>query len=261
MTKSRWFVFTNFNLEFDWVNHYNTYENYRYICYGTEVCPTTGREHQQGWIYLKNPRANLKELRPIHSEVMMGSIDQNDVYCSKQGSLTEFGTKPRQGERKDLDGMMRLVEGGATELELAQTNASLWCQYGRRFEDFRRLLQRRRRWETKVIVFYGPPGSGKTRQAHADGGEDLAVVTFVSGQFFQGYNGESKVLLDDFDHLSMPRQVFLHITDRYPYVANVKNGSVNWAPEVIYITSNYHPREWYGDDEAVLRRISVVEQK
>jgi len=253
---------TNYDLEFDWDTFWDDHPLFKYICWGLETCPKTDRLHQQGWCYLKGPRTEpLNELKPMHTEIMKGSIKQNVKYCSKQNELHEWGVRPRQGARRDLDGMMALVKQGVPEIELAETNASLWCQYGRRWEDYRRLLQVRRTWATKVIVFWGETGTGKTRAVYEKAGDDLAVVTYTKGGFFLGYNGEETVLLDDFDSDAMPRQVFLHITDRYPYVANVKNGSVNWAPKVIYITSNTHPRLWYGEDDAVLRRLSVVEQK
>jgi hypothetical protein len=43
----------------------------------------------------------------------------------------------------------------------------------------------------------------------------------------------------------------------------IKGGFVNWVPKKIWITSNYHPREWYPNakDEhvkALKRRFSKV---
>jgi len=58
--------------------------------FGREICPTTGREHSQGFI------EHDKKIRPVehyktkstHWEKMKGSINDNIRYCSKDGKYT-----------------------------------------------------------------------------------------------------------------------------------------------------------------------------
>lgn len=260
--KSRWWVFTNFNLELDWDLLFQTEDNVKFIAYAVETCPTTQRVHQQGWAYFSNPRARTAGILPnMHCEIMRGNLAQNNAYCEKQNKLITFGREPRQGERRDIAEVFEAIRGGATELELAEANPPQFCQYGRRFEDYRRLLVPKRTWKTEVKVFWGEPGSGKTRRAwDLLGGFDGGVaVSYTAGGFFLGYNGEDRVLIDDFDG-AIPRDLFLQLTDRYPLLINIKNGCCHWCPKLLIITSNSHPSSWYDDFQAILRRLSSVEQ-
>ena len=54
---------------------------------GKEVCPTTGKEHLQGWIAFKkkNRPAALKLPTCIHWEGARGSFEDNLAYCTKEG--------------------------------------------------------------------------------------------------------------------------------------------------------------------------------
>ena len=272
--KSRWWCFTNFDLDFDWNHLFENETCIVYLAYGEEVCPSTGREHQQGWIYFKNSKASTRDiLGTMHAEVMRGNIKQNDAYCSKEGSLIEYGVKPKQGARRDIAAVFEAIREGESELSLAETNPSQWVQYGRRFEDYRRLLVPRRMWKTEVHVYWGETKSGKTHRAwEVTGGRDnpqTVSIGYTSGGFFTNYHGEPNVILDDFDG-NMPRELFLQITDRYPMHVNVKNSSVQWAPKRLIITSNFPPERWYGTydaekgvwvgDAAVMRRLDIVEQ-
>lgn len=71
---------------------------YAYLCYGREVCPTSGRPHWQGYVYLSK-RMYLNGLKgkadgPYHFELAKGSVAQNISYCSKDGKFTEHGVRP-----------------------------------------------------------------------------------------------------------------------------------------------------------------------
>lgn len=259
--KSRWWCFTNFDLDFDWQHWYETNDTVIYIAYGEETCPTTKRLHQQGWFYVKNSIAGTSRILPkIHTEIMRGSIMQNDRYCSKEaGELIELGSKPRQGQRRDLNGVFDLIKDhGTSELELAESNPAQWCQYGRRFEEYRALLVPKRQWKSEVIVFWGPAGSGKTKRAW-EMAPKAASISFHNG-FVIGYKGERDVIIDDFEDRSIPRYLFLQMTDRYPMRVNIKNGDVEWSPQRIFITSNFDPNWWYGGCPAVKRRLDSVDQ-
>lgn len=67
-----------------------------YLGFGSEICPTSGRPHAQGFLQTKSKlRLNsvkrlFGDLNP-HLELMMSSFDDNRTYCSKSGNFTEFG--------------------------------------------------------------------------------------------------------------------------------------------------------------------------
>jgi len=99
MSKNRNFVFT-------WNNYteqsLTLLENYatigaKYVAYAEEIAPTTGTKHLQGYISFSNPKTISQaraKLPGCHIESMLGSIAQNEEYCSKAGTLIEFGQKP-----------------------------------------------------------------------------------------------------------------------------------------------------------------------
>ena len=264
--RNRNYTFTNFDLEALW----DQIPGLQYVAYGVERCPTTGREHQQGYcsfssaVTLKTARARLG----CHVEVMRGTAGQNEAYCSKASALVEWGTRPPgQGHRSDVAAYMGHVAEGKTEYALAVEFPAIWAQYGRRGEDYRRLLAvgdgivtGPRSWDTEVRVWWGPTGTGKTLAALAWLGDAVDDVSFSLGGFVIGYNNRASVLLDDWEPGIVSRGRFLRLTDRYPMTINVKFGSAQWNPRKIAITSNYAPKEWYPGSAAILRRIHEVTQ-
>lgn len=253
----RAWTFTCFDLSFDWQALFENDDSITYLAYAHETCPTTGRHHKQGWLYLRNGVRSLRsKIGTIHHERMYGTFAQNDAYCSKEGDLIEFGRKPRQGERRDIAEIMEAVADGETSLQTAEKTPALWCQYGRRFDEYRRLLIPRRTWKTEVFVYWGEPGTGKTERCWEQA-PDADIVSFANG-FVVGYRGGEDVIFDDFEDSQIPRGLFLQLTDKYPMVINVKNGEMNWAPKRVFITSNFNPKYWYTGCKAVARRLTAV---
>lgn len=63
--------------------------------FGLETCPTTGRQHVQGWMIM-DKHMRFKQLKPmfcetIHWSKAFGTVAQNIEYCSKEGAYTAFG--------------------------------------------------------------------------------------------------------------------------------------------------------------------------
>lgn len=256
--RTRLWRFTNYSLDFDYKKLIG--KKVKYIAYGNEVCPSTGRKHHQGFIYFKSAQRSVKSVAKLLGKCNVGPCDgslrDNQDYCSKEGSLVEFGEKPKQGSRMDIADMMAGVKAGVTEVKLAEECPSLWCQYGKRLEHYRQLLQPRRHWKTEVYVYWGPAGSGKTRQAWEIGGEKMDTVQFANG-FVIGYTNSPNVLIDDFDERSIPRHILLQLLDRYPCKVNVKGSEKEWNPRRIFLTTNDDPQMWWGGDPALQRRLTV----
>lgn len=266
--KTRLWCFTNYDLDFNYQELIDA-DKCRYVAYGLETCPTTGRKHHQGFIWFKNPRGSIKGvanmLGKCHVEPARGRLQDNEKYCSKEGKLVEFGEKPTQGRRSDLAEMMEAVADGVSELDLAEQNPQLWCMYGKRLKEYRMLKQPRRTWKTQVFVFWGASGTGKTRAAWAEGGPDMDDVSFCNG-FIVGYTNAEAVLFDDFrwgdwdkPHKRHERTTFMQLLDRYGKTVNVKNGRAQWNPRRIFITTNINPEFWSNDAETregIMRRIA-----
>ena len=78
----------------------------KYLAYGKEICPSSGKHHWQGFVCYKESRslkAVIKEFSGDHVEIIRGSLESNKKYCGKDGDFKEFGKLPKQGERNDLN--------------------------------------------------------------------------------------------------------------------------------------------------------------
>jgi len=237
-----------------------------------------GTPHYQGYVRFDRQRT-LAIVRQLlvraHWEPAKGSVQANLDYCGKSiGRLSEpvilgFGTlRPGAGntgrkhvKRSDFITLVQespdasiatLLDQGA--LEVMATNPNLLGVL-RGF-----LLQDLRRDGVSCDLFFGLTGCGKSRLA-AHTAPDAFRKT--SGPWWDGYAGESTVILDDFDSDFMSIGDFLRVVDRYPLRVPVKGGFVQLVANRFIITSNHLPAEWYPLAEsrrlaAVLRRIDQV---
>lgn len=261
--KTRLWCFTNFaKLDLDYESLIS--DRVRYIAFGEEKCSSTGRTHHQGFIYFKNPQSSKKNVAKLlhnsHVEQCHGSLFDNETYCSKEGTLQTFGIKPSAGRRTDIIACMDAIKEGVSEVEIAESNPQLWCQYGRRFETYRALLQPKRRWKSEVYVFWGPAGTGKSHEAWRLAGDQADSVKFANS-FAIGYKNAPNVILDDLEPWSIERQTLLQLLDEWPCTVNVKGNSKEWNPRKIYITTNLDPNRWFtGTTQASwMRRLSHVQ--
>lgn len=219
----------------------------------------SGTPHLQGAVTF-NRAYRLTGLKKLHTRAHWEKALTTDptVYCVKEGSEVVINVNnQRQGSRTDLETIRTQLTEGADPMEIATENFSQWVQYGRRFDDYRRLLrtQQVKDWNQPrdVIVLWGTTGTGKTRSAM----EHKPTLVEYDGKF-HGYDGQPVVLFDDFDWRNMPRSIFLRLTDRYPYTLRVMYGTEPWLAGTIYITSNDNPADWYRGDPAVQRRLTYV---
>lgn len=106
-------------------------EKTKYCVYQIEICPTTGKEHFQGYIEFiqKYSMKRVKELfndNKIHLEKRMGSQAQANAYCTKKETRKPdtkpffFGLLQGQGHRTDLDEIFEEIEEGKTTKEILQ---------------------------------------------------------------------------------------------------------------------------------------------
>ena len=80
-------------------------DNMKYLCYGKEICPTTGTPHLQGYVryhsQVQIPLAYFSTFGPHpHLEMAMGTAEENQEYSSKDGDFTEYGELPASQKAK-----------------------------------------------------------------------------------------------------------------------------------------------------------------
>jgi len=248
-------------------------EKMTYLIYQLERGGNAARRHWQCFFVLKNP-ASLHQMKKwfgdrFHFEVardVLASI----AYCTpangKEGVLTpgvEFGTRPSQGKRNDLESVKTLIDEGASMLDVANSNFGAFVRYNRGFALYKSLVdQTPRDFKTEVIVFWGPPGSGKTYHCNelAEGKAFWCMKQNNPTVWWDGYDGQQDVIIEDFKGW-MPHTMFLGITDQYKAGVRTSNmGEINFRSKRIFITSNYHPQDWYQDavPGALERRLTHV---
>lgn len=111
---------------------------------------------------------------------------------------------------------------------------------------------KQRDWHTYTHVYYGPPGTGKTRrakfEAEAKYGADNVfwLPPPENGRlWWDGYNGEPAVIIDEYYGSFMPQTLLQRVCDRYPLRVPTKGSTVPLLAKEIWITSNFEPVSWY----------------
>jgi len=66
--------------------------------------------------------------------------------------------------------------------------------------------------------------------------------------WWEGYDGQSVVIMDDFYGKSITIDDFKRWVDKYPCKVNIKNGSSQLLARRIYVTSNAGWKTWWGAD-------------
>jgi hypothetical protein len=154
-----------------------------YLAYAKEICPSTVKEHWQGFAYAKS-RMSLavwcKLFPGAHIESMISDFKANEKYCSKEGQLIEHGVRPRQGERSDLNELKVHLDAGSKPLDIAEDDDGMFSVVARHHK-FAEIYSQHKRRKTlahdrtvpEVYVRIGPPGTGKTKWMDDTYGDQL----------------------------------------------------------------------------------------
>lgn len=244
-----------------------------YLVCQVERAPETGHVHVQGYIQFKAPMrmAALKKLcDSAHWEPRFGTHDQAKAYCMKEDSRVngpwELGQElGGQGKRNDLEAIVNLVKAKRTNLEIFDEVGSAAARWGKQIcfarftfseSDSDRQLQ-----GVRVLVLYGATGAGKTYAAInlIAGGKDYYICEAPSHKdskvWFDGYETQKTLILDDFEGSFCAYRYLLRLLDKYKLKIEVKGGHAWACWTTVVITSNIHPSGWYsGVDLAPLRR-------
>jgi len=259
--------------------------NPRYLVYAPEICPTTGKEHFQCYVYY-NANRMLTAMRKTYKghdvQIANGSAEENKCYIvgpyaknNKEKPFNpnaiEIGTMPKQGKRNDINEFIKAIKRGQREDDLDEDFGILRAKYSR-FEEkkIRECAKKEAKQQYRdgitpeVHVRWGNPRTGKTRFVYDKHGVDN-VFRLTAGDGSKGsvwwsdYNGEEVILLDEFRG-RMDWEYLLQLTDRYPMSLQTKGGSTWRTCKYIYICSNISPDKWYANDlyEALSKRFTSV---
>jgi len=263
----RCIMITDFNI--DNLELYKTNEHIQYGVIGSEICPSSGRPHLQGYLELvKQSRlAKLKKVLPpgVHIESRRGTQKQAIQYCQKDSNWIDWGLKKMMGKRPDRGNLREFVRDGRP---LRDINA----EYDLSFTDIKyyekqQMIQRPPLciYKPHVTWYCGNSGTGKTTAALAEAGP-FAYDKAIKDRWWTGFDNEECILLNEW----RPSEYFdasttLKLLGGEPMLLETKGGHTHYrGVKRIILTTIQRPEEiWakYHSDEQIkqlLRRIDVI---
>lgn len=258
-------------------------ESFRGIIFQEEMCPSTGRPHLQGFIrcYRGTTMERLKRsvapyslslkradypLKAIDycrkAESRLGEIYENGDLCFEQGENSEWDscklyltTDPNPNLEHcalSFPGSFIRYHAGIKQLLFIRQKALIQQRLQASLDSEQSLA-------CEVIVYYGATTTGKTFSAvkNYPGCYIVERAKGASDAWFDGYDGERTIVLDDF-YGWVPYDRLLKMCRKYPQTAEVKGATVWKQWERVVITTNAHPRTWYphGLSPALRARIT-----
>jgi len=234
----------------------------KYLIYGNEV-GESGTPHLQGYLTLKK-KTTIRGLKKLigskpHLEIANGTSLEASEYCKKEGDFVEFGTPPTPGKRTDLEAAIDAIKDGADMRTIADEHSSVFVKFGRGLRDLRLTLEQPYNHEsTRGVWIYGPPGTGKS---HAARHLDPDAYLKPQSKWFDGYNGQKTMILDDLDTNVLGHYLKIW-ADKYACTGETKGGTIHLQHHLFIVTSNYHPSELWKEDEQMLaaieRRFNII---
>lgn len=240
----------------------------RYVKWQHEKCPTSGKEHYQGWCQLSvscRPTAIQKEWGcKFHYEECRGTEEDNEKYCSKSESRVagpwELGAIVKQGKRTDIEKCLQDIQNGESAFDVLMANPNAYIKYTHGFKTAKSIIDAKdkSRRKVQVIVLWGESGCGKTTEAIMDSDDYYLLGHDAETLWWDGYDGEKTLIIDDF-YGWIQYANFLRITEGWQYRMPVKGTHTYARWTKVYITSNVHPREWFdlGFTPAIERRTAI----
>lgn len=166
-----------------------------------------------------------------------------------------------KGGRTDTNELYALLKAGKSDLELMDADFSAYARHRNAIADYRSYIRPERKDPLEIYLFYGAPGTGKTKFAIQQLGPDYYRLPICDKEFWLTPSACNKkmILIDEF-RSNVPLANLLQILDENPIEVPKKHGYVWWLPDVIVITSNRSPWNWYKyetrdmEREALFRR-------
>lgn len=268
--RSRGWCFTQHNLHE--VPHWDA-SSMCYLVYQKEEAPQTKKVHYQGYVYFRNPR-NMSAVQALypgaHLEIAKGSPTDNKTYCTKIETRVEGpwekGNLPKQGHRSDVDEVLEYLKEGKSDSDILSSCPSYVMRYpsGLKSARFIIMQERGKKWrQVSTEVVWGKTRTGKTSTVMRKFPEAFLWHPEKNKEWWDGYNGETVLLMDDFDDSQIDIVRMLHLLDGYPCRLPVKGGHMMALWDQVFITTNKDPVLWYphiqsGQREALMARITTI---
>jgi len=263
------------------------FHHVKYAVWQSEV-GESGTEHLQGYfaftkdmskneLCIMDPRATWQPRHAKHS--------QAKKYCTREGRETypphdlknvvsgpwflgdDSDIPDTPGARNDLKLLHTDLQAGMTINQVCDSHFGSFLRYEKGIRSYISMKTDYDRvysdGEKPIIkIFWGPPGSGKSRKALADYPKGPGAYWFTKpgkGEntiYWHGYAGEEVVVFDEF-YSWIDYHTLLLLLGFGPVNLRVMYGFVKLRAKTFVFTSNTDPMQWYSkitDKSALYRR-------
>jgi len=246
------------------------------LTYQTEICPTTQKEHFQGFIQFKIPYS-IKDaqkqigLGKVHLEQRCGSVQQAYNYCQKLDSRKP-GSEPQHynilgepawthsrqpGQHWRVQVIQYHLKQGKCLQDLTDDPHVGDYAIGRIRADFQVCSPPQSYSGTRhSYAVYGPGGTGKSELIKGvayrlQNKYNWSTYTYSNPSYdkiwFEDYRGEEIMLIHEYKG-SFPFEYFKQLIDHGALSLPYKGGSRKSNIHLILIASNYPPCHWYKQE-------------
>ena len=237
-----------------------------YIIIGKEIAPTTLTPHLQGYIYFKEKKSTAGVRRlctRAHWLSAKGDSNANFTYCSKEGNFAERGIIPVSQKRKGELEVERFQNAwvNAKSGNFDEIPCDIMIRFYRTIKEIRKdhMVRIPDLEQLSGVWICGLAGCGKSRRARVEYPE---AYFKMCNKWWDGYQGESHVIIDDFgrEHKVLGHHLKIW-ADRYAFLAETKGGAIMIRPKFIVVTTQYRIETIFDDQEtadAIRRRFTVI---
>lgn len=163
-----------------------------YLIIGFEIAPKTKTKHIQGYMYFKDKKtfAYLKKCFGDRYRWDKQRAKKNVAaycYCMEDGDYIEFGERPRQGHRTDLEVIKHDLLKKKPVEKIADEYFSQWCQYRRSFDEYIRIKGLSPKCET-IIYTYDSENASQVKKAFEMATPKSYFVNYIEGSVSSVYH-------------------------------------------------------------------------
>lgn len=248
----------------------------KYLVYGRETAPSTGHKHLQGFVVFRHAR-KFSGVRTFFSSLTHADLRPGDAkavammeYCKKDGDFVEFGVPPQTAQASGSKGGRKKQDEWKVIVSKAKAGKFEWIEkhhpkvFTAHYRTFKQLFKDygpmpKDENDVTGVWIYGPAGAGKSYYAREAYGN---YYDKPCNKWFDNYQGEEHVLIDDFDEKhSVLAHHLKRWADRYAFSAEIKGGQINLRPKKIIVTSQYRIEDIWSDEktrDALNRRFTKI---
>lgn len=233
------------------------YLHWQLICQTKSKC---------GIKYVKTRFCKEAHVEPTRSKAAEEYVWKEDTFV---GDRFELGQKlMRMNKKEDWDKILL----AAKERRLQDIPPSIQLRHWNNISAIgKHYMPTIDRGHVVSKIYWGVPGSGKTYKAKVESGyfenPDDVYIKIPTTKFWDGYRGQSKVIIDEFDGMiSLSHLKVWCDPNGTACTVETKGGAQTLIATEFWITSNKDWRIWYekmdsNDIDAIQRRFIIKEFK